>query len=108
MSHRIRVDGIEYNAGGFSHADNPHHVGEASQSGPGAMDRSASPIDVQRYLSPEFAQMEWDKMWTRVWLLVAHVAEKPAPPSYTPTGCEEGDRACQEWLDVQKPEEEDR
>jgi phenylpropionate dioxygenase-like ring-hydroxylating dioxygenase large terminal subunit len=82
MSHRIRVDGIEYNAGGFSHADNPHHVGEASQSGPGAMDRSASPIDVQRYLSPEFAQMEWDKMWTRVWLLVAHVAELPAAGSF--------------------------
>jgi hypothetical protein len=39
------------------------------------------------------------------WLLVAHVAEKPAPPSYTPTGCTEGDRACQEWIDVQGGEE---
>ena len=40
------------------------------------------------------------------WLLVAHVAEKDAPPSYTPTGCEEGDRACNEWLDIQGPEED--
>ena len=39
------------------------------------------------------------------WLLVAHVAEKPAPPSYTPTGCAEGDRACQEWRDVQEGED---
>ena len=39
------------------------------------------------------------------WLLVAHVAEKPAPPSYTPTGCAESDRACNEWLDIQGPEE---
>ena len=38
------------------------------------------------------------------WWLVAHVAEKPAPPSYTPTGCEEGDRQCAEWIDVQKEE----
>ena len=41
-----------------------------------------------------------------MWLLVAHVAEKPAPPSYTPTGCAEGDRACLEWRDVQGPEED--
>jgi hypothetical protein len=40
------------------------------------------------------------------WWLVAHVAEKDAPPSYTPTGCEEvGDRQCAEWIDVQGPEE---
>ena len=38
------------------------------------------------------------------WLLVAHVAEQPAPPSYTPTGCAESDRACLEWRDVQKEE----
>lgn len=36
--------------------------------------------------------------------VVACVAEKPAGPSYTPTGCAEGDRACQEWWDVQKEE----
>ena len=37
-----------------------------------------------------------------MWLIVARVSEKPAGPSYTPTGCEEGDRACQEWIDIQK------
>ncbi len=37
-----------------------------------------------------------------MWLIVACVAEKPAGPSYTPTGCEEGDRACREWRDVQE------
>ena len=40
-----------------------------------------------------------------MWLLVAHVAEKPAPPSYTPTGCAAGDRQCAEW---QQTQEEDR
>ena len=39
-----------------------------------------------------------------MWLIVAHVAEKPAGPSYTPTGCADGDRACQEWIDVQEEE----
>lgn len=36
--------------------------------------------------------------------VVAQIAEKPAGPSYTPTECAEGDRACQEWIDVQKEE----
>ena len=36
------------------------------------------------------------------WLIVACVAEKPAGPSYTPTECAESDRACLEWIDVQK------
>lgn len=39
------------------------------------------------------------------WLLVAHVSEKPAPPSYTPDECAVGDRQCAEWMRVQ---EEDR
>jgi hypothetical protein len=42
------------------------------------------------------------------WWLVACVAEKPAGPSYTPNGCDEGDRACNEWWDVQESKEEDR
>jgi phenylpropionate dioxygenase-like ring-hydroxylating dioxygenase large terminal subunit len=46
------------------------------------MEPSGSPIDVQRYLSPEFAQAEWDRMWTRAWLLVGHVAELPTPGSF--------------------------
>lgn len=37
--------------------------------------------------------------------VVAQIAEKPAGPSYTPTECAESDRACNEWLDVQGPEE---
>lgn len=41
-------------------------------------------------------------LWIVPWLIVACVAEKPAGPSYTPTGCDESDRACLEWRDVQK------
>ena len=29
----------------------------------------SEPIPKQRYLSREFAQREWERMWTRVWLL---------------------------------------
>ena len=36
------------------------------------------------------------------WLLVAHVAEKPAPPSYTPDECAVGDQACAEWMRTQE------
>ena len=36
------------------------------------------------------------------WLLVAHVAEKDAPPSYTPDECVAGDQACDEWMRIQK------
>ncbi|HEX6684989.1 MAG TPA: hypothetical protein VF062_19525 [Candidatus Limnocylindrales bacterium] len=39
--------------------------------------------------------------------VVAQIAEKPAGPSYTPTGCAEGDRQCQEWRDAQESKEED-
>ena len=33
-------------------------------------------------------------LWIVPWLLVACVAEKPAPPSYTPDECAAGDQAC--------------
>ena len=36
------------------------------------------------------------------WLIVAHVAEKPAPPSYTPDECAAGDRQCAEWMRIQE------
>jgi hypothetical protein len=39
-----------------------------------------------------------------MWLLVAHVAEKDAPPSYTPNECAAGDRQCAEWMQTQEEE----
>ena len=36
-------------------------------------------IPKERYTSPEFARCEWDRMWTRVWLLAGREADVAAP-----------------------------
>jgi phenylpropionate dioxygenase-like ring-hydroxylating dioxygenase large terminal subunit len=35
------------------------------------------PITGDRYFSPEFAQKEWDHMWTRIWHIAGRTAEIP-------------------------------
>ncbi len=42
-------------------------------------------IPYQRYVSREFMAREWDRMWTRVWLLGCHVDEIPEPGDYVTT-----------------------
>lgn len=39
-------------------------------------------IPKERYFSPEYMRREWDRMWTRVWLLGAHSADLPAPGAF--------------------------
>jgi nitrite reductase/ring-hydroxylating ferredoxin subunit len=36
-------------------------------------------MDKQRYLSPEFARAEWERVWKRSWLLAAHTSELRQP-----------------------------
>ena len=36
-------------------------------------------IDGARYYSKEFAQKEWDGMWTRIWHIAGRTAEMPEP-----------------------------
>ena len=38
---------------------------------------SGKPVPASRYSSPAFWQLEWDRIWTRVWLLAGHVARLP-------------------------------
>jgi phenylpropionate dioxygenase-like ring-hydroxylating dioxygenase large terminal subunit len=38
-----------------------------------------APIPKDRYTSPEFARREWERMWTRVWLLAGREADVAAP-----------------------------
>jgi phenylpropionate dioxygenase-like ring-hydroxylating dioxygenase large terminal subunit len=40
------------------------------------------PIPKQRYTSREFAQLEWERMWTRVWLLAGRASDAPSPGDY--------------------------
>jgi phenylpropionate dioxygenase-like ring-hydroxylating dioxygenase large terminal subunit len=40
------------------------------------------PIPKQRYTSREFAQLEWERMWTRVWLLAGRASDAPEPGDY--------------------------
>jgi phenylpropionate dioxygenase-like ring-hydroxylating dioxygenase large terminal subunit len=40
------------------------------------------PIPKQRYTSPEFARREWERMWTRVWLLAGRESDIPEPGDY--------------------------
>jgi phenylpropionate dioxygenase-like ring-hydroxylating dioxygenase large terminal subunit len=41
-----------------------------------------APIPKERYTSREFAQLEWERMWTRVWLLAGRESDIPAPGDY--------------------------
>jgi len=36
----------------------------------------------ERYYSPDFAKMEWEKMWTRVWQIAGRVDQIPEPGDY--------------------------
>lgn len=40
------------------------------------------PITGDRYTSKEFAQREWDHMWTRIWHVAGRTAELPDPGDY--------------------------
>ena len=42
-------------------------------------------IDPSRYTSTEFAQLEWDRMWTQVWLNAGRVSDDPEPIKVTTT-----------------------
>jgi phenylpropionate dioxygenase-like ring-hydroxylating dioxygenase large terminal subunit len=40
------------------------------------------PIPKHRYTSADFARLEWERMWTRVWLLAGRESDAPAPGDY--------------------------
>jgi nitrite reductase/ring-hydroxylating ferredoxin subunit len=40
------------------------------------------PIPKERYTSAEFARLEWERMWTKVWLLAGRESDAPAPGDY--------------------------
>ncbi len=42
-------------------------------------------IDQRRYTSPEFMRLEWERMWSRVWLLGARLSDIPEPGDYEVT-----------------------
>src|SRR3546814_8099745 len=39
-------------------------------------------ITGDRYFSSEFAQREWDMLWTRIWHIAGRTAEMPEPGDY--------------------------
>lgn len=41
-----------------------------------------APIDPRRYISREFMQLEWERIWTKVWLLGARELDIPEPGDY--------------------------
>lgn len=42
-------------------------------------------IDPRRYTSPEFMRLEWDQLWTKVWLLGGRELDIPEPGDYIVT-----------------------
>lgn len=42
-------------------------------------------IDARRYTSREFMQLEWDRVWTKVWLLGTRLLDIPEPGDYAVT-----------------------
>ncbi|HVH08109.1 MAG TPA: aromatic ring-hydroxylating dioxygenase subunit alpha, partial [Myxococcota bacterium] len=45
-------------------------------------DLGHAPIPKERYTSREFAAREWERMWTRVWLLAGRASDLPEPGDY--------------------------
>lgn len=45
-------------------------------------DLEYAPIPKDRYTGKAFAQLEWDRMWTRVWLLAGRESDAPEPGDY--------------------------
>ena len=42
----------------------------------------SDPIPKQRYTSADFARLEWERMWTKVWLLAGRESDIPEPGDY--------------------------
>src|SRR6516165_2662641 len=45
----------------------------------------AGVIDQERYTSPEFMRLEWERLWTKVWLLAGRSLDMPDPGDYIVT-----------------------
>ncbi len=43
-------------------------------------------IPAARYTSPEFMRLEWERLWTKVWLLGGRLSDIPEPGDYICTG----------------------
>ena len=41
-----------------------------------------APVPKSRYTSPEYARLEWERMWTRVWLMAGRASDIPEPGDY--------------------------
>lgn len=48
-------------------------------------DLGTDPIPIERYISPEFMEKEWDNIWTKVWLMGALESDLPDPGDYVVT-----------------------
>ena len=46
------------------------------------MDLGTQMIPAARYFSPEFMQLEWDRIWSKVWLLGGRTVDIPNPGDY--------------------------
>ena len=42
----------------------------------------SGPIPKQRYTSPEYAALEWERMWTKLWLMAGRASDIPEPGDY--------------------------
>lgn len=42
----------------------------------------SDPIPKSRYTSPAYARLEWERMWTKVWLMAGRISDVPEPGDY--------------------------
>jgi phenylpropionate dioxygenase-like ring-hydroxylating dioxygenase large terminal subunit len=43
------------------------------------VDNGDGKVDPRRYFDPEFARLEWERLWTRVWLIAGRASDIPQP-----------------------------
>ena len=63
--------------------DNPGQAAAASGDWPDSWQTGPAGVGVGRYTDPQFLQLEFDRLWSRVWQVAARVDEIPEQGDFT-------------------------
>ncbi len=61
---------------------NPHLTAADLEGKQPPVDNGTAPLDPSRYYSADFMALEWERMWTRVWLIAGVVSDIPEAGDY--------------------------
>lgn len=62
---------------------NPDAPEESLEAKQDWVDNGCAPVDPERFYSPDYMRREWERLWTRAWLIAAVETDIPAPGDYS-------------------------